>query len=492
VLGTAERRLAAVYELRGDREHALTARQVAAEAFAADGMIGEAAQERLIAAGYHQSAGRHAAAVELATHAGDEARRAERPDLRARALGFEGVARVKRGDVDAGLETLRAGLALALEHQLPAVTAEVYQRLGTALEVTADYAGAQAALDTAVGLCRTVDVGALEHTCLSCVAYVLRELGEWQRAEEVARDLIAQGGGPGRTLVADGVLGAIQLFRGEPGEARELLERCQRTAQRIDVISMQVDSAACLAMLDAGSGGHEAAVQRCRFVLARWERTEDHHYAVWGLRWAAAYLARRGALRDARACADALAALVASAGYRDALAALAHALGEIALAEGDAATAIDQLDRALDLHASLDMPFERAQIALRAGVVAAAAGHRERALERLVDAHRGARRLGARPLAAEVAAAVEALGEPVEEVLGRRASAAAAPAGLSRRELEVMRLLADGRTNRDIASELYLSPRTVDMHVRNILGKLGCASRTAAAARARELGLLPA
>jgi DNA-binding NarL/FixJ family response regulator len=55
-----------------------------------------------------------------------------------------------------------------------------------------------------------------------------------------------------------------------------------------------------------------------------------------------------------------------------------------------------------------------------------------------------------------------------------------------------MRLLADGRTNRDIASELYLSPRTVDMHVRNILGKLGCASRTEAAARARELGLLPA
>jgi ATP/maltotriose-dependent transcriptional regulator MalT len=372
------------------------------------------------------------------------------------------------------------------------VTAEVYQRLGTALEVTADYAGAQAALDTAVGLCRTVDVGALEHTCLSCVAYVLRELGEWPRAEEVARALIAQGGGPGRTLVADGVLGAILLFRGEPGEARQLLERCQRTAQRLDVISMQVDSAACLAMLEAGAGAPEAAVELCRFMLARWERTEDHHYAVWGLRWAAAYLARRGALRDARACADALAALVASAGYRDALAALAHALGEIALAEGDADTATDQLARALDLHASLDMPFERAQIALRAGVVAAAAGHRELALERLVDAHRSARRLGARPLAAEVAAAVEGLGAAVEELLGRRASADAAPAGLSRRELEVMRLLADGRTNRDIASELYLSPRTIDMHVRNILGKLGCASRTAAAARARELGLLRA
>jgi DNA-binding NarL/FixJ family response regulator len=62
--------------------------------------------------------------------------------------------------------------------------------------------------------------------------------------------------------------------------------------------------------------------------------------------------------------------------------------------------------------------------------------------------------------------------------------------GLSRPELEVLRLAAVGRTNREIGGELYLSPRTVDMHVRNTLAKLGCRSRVEAASRARELGII--
>jgi DNA-binding NarL/FixJ family response regulator len=53
-----------------------------------------------------------------------------------------------------------------------------------------------------------------------------------------------------------------------------------------------------------------------------------------------------------------------------------------------------------------------------------------------------------------------------------------------------MRLVASGRTNREIAGELVLSTRTIDMHVRNILAKLGCRSRTEAAAKAGDLGLL--
>jgi DNA-binding CsgD family transcriptional regulator len=74
--------------------------------------------------------------------------------------------------------------------------------------------------------------------------------------------------------------------------------------------------------------------------------------------------------------------------------------------------------------------------------------------------------------------------------LGTRAAADANGAGLSRRELEVVRHVAAGRTNREIAQELFLSPRTVDMHLRNVLRKLDCRSRVEAAQRAGELGLL--
>jgi ATP/maltotriose-dependent transcriptional regulator MalT len=489
-LAEAERGLAAIYELQGDRERALGARQVAAEAFVANGFPGDAATERLIAAGYLQSAGKHGEAVELTRRAGDEAARAERTDLRARALGLQGVAQVKGGEFEEGLETIREGLSLALDRELTLEAAEVYQRLGTAHEIAGDYGGARDALATAVGFCETDADGGMEYTCLSCMAYVLRELGDWDQAVELSERLLTECASPADTVVADGVLGAIHAFRGNAAAARPLLARCLETAVRLDVVSMGVDSAAALAWLDELEGDSDQARAHCRFVLERWARSEDHHYAVWGLRWAACFFARQGALDDARACAEALSTIAARTGHPDALAALAHALGETALAEGHPESAAQQLERAVELHATLDIPFERAQVQLRAGVALAAAGQGDAAAERLVEAHTGARRLGAVPLAAQAAAKLEELGESIERRLGRRAAAEHENGGLSRRELEVVRLVASGRTNREIADQLVLSTRTIDMHVRNILTKLGCRSRTEAATKAGDLGLL--
>ncbi len=237
-------------------------------------------------------------------------------------------------------------------------------------------------------------------------------------------------------------------------------------------------------------GDTTEAAERCRSVLERFNDSEDHHYAIGGLRWSAAFFAAQGDRGGAHACAEALTRIASTTGHADALAALAHAIAETALLEGDADTAADQLSRAVELHRELDLPFERAQIELRAGVALAAAGEREPALERLCDAYRTARKLGARPLAADAAREVGAMGESVVERLGRRAAADADGSGLSRREREVVRLVAVGRTNREIAQDLFLSPRTVDMHVRNILRKLDCRSRVEAAGRAREIGLV--
>jgi tetratricopeptide (TPR) repeat protein len=158
-LADAERRIAGTYALQGDRRRALGARRVAAEAYAANGLPGEAAAERLVIAGYLQSAGSYAEAAATARLAGEEAIRAERMDLRVRAMGLEGVSRVKLGDFDAGTAAIRAGLALALEHELTLEAAEVYQRLGTAHEVARDYSSAREALGTAIGLCELRDAG---------------------------------------------------------------------------------------------------------------------------------------------------------------------------------------------------------------------------------------------------------------------------------------------------------------------------------------------
>ncbi len=486
-LADAERRLAGVYELQGDRERAIAARRVAAEAYAANDLPAEAAAERLVAGNFLRLSADHSGAVELALAAGREADAAGRVDLRARALGLEGLARTKRGEFERGLQTIRAGLSLALEHDLTAVAGELYQRLSVAIYDSADYRPAQEALETALTLCRATGERGGEIACVSCLAYVLRELGEWERGAALCRELIAA---DSATWVAQGLLGTMEAFRGRLRPARRLLVASLAVSTVVDHYNMRVDSTAALAFVAEAEGDDAGAAELHRTLLARWRRSEDHHYAIGALRAAAAYFATRGAEADARACAEALAAIAADTGHTEALAALAAALGEAALLDGDPEAAAEQLGRAVELHGALDLPYERAWVQLRAGAALAAAGEREPALELLRDSYRGARRLGARPLAMRAAAEVAALGESLELRLGRRAAAEHDGAGLTRRELEVVRLVAVGRTNREIAGELFLSTRTVDMHVRNILAKLDCRSRTEASGRARELGLL--
>ena len=88
---------------------------------------------------------------------------------------------------------MRGGLALALEHDLTAVAAELYQRLSVTLYDSADYRRAEEALDTALQLCRASPDAGTEVACVTCMVYVLRERGEWSRAAEMSRELIAEG-----------------------------------------------------------------------------------------------------------------------------------------------------------------------------------------------------------------------------------------------------------------------------------------------------------
>ncbi len=476
----AQRRLAAAHELRGELEVAFAARRVAADTFAAGGLPADAALERLAMANHRRIAADFSEAMELARVAVGEAEAAGRGDLRARALGLEGVARAKRGEFAAGLEIVREGLALALAEDRTAVAAELYQRLALVLYDSADYRRAEEALDTALGLCRVDGDPGTKSACVSCLIYVLRERGEWGRAGELSRDVIDAGEA---AWVAQGLLGTIHGFQGKLASARRMLVASLATSERIGHYHMRIDSIASLAYVAAVEGAYDEAAEHVRKLLERWDASEDHHFVISGLQWAAGFLAGRGDRAGAHVCAEALSRIAATSGHPYALAALARAIGECALLDDDAATAAEQLARAAEIHRGLDVPFERAQMELRAAIAIAAAGDRETALERLGGAYRTARKLGARPLAAEAATEVAKLGGSVS----RRVSE---ETGLTRRELEVVRLIAVGRTNRDVAQELFLSPRTVDMHVRHILRKLDCHSRVEAAHRAHELGLL--
>jgi DNA-binding NarL/FixJ family response regulator len=251
-------------------------------------------------------------------------------------------------------------------------------------------------------------------------------------------------------------------------------------ARQNAVFGLEIEATHGLARVAELTAKDDEAAERMRELLERWQTREERHYSVSAMRWATTLFARRGDFRGAGSCADALARIAAATGDTEAVAALAHALGELALLNGDADGAARQFTQALELFADAAAPYERAETQVRAAVALAAVGRRQAAVDRLTDAYRTARKLGARPLATSAAEELRALGEPVE----------VRSTGLSRRELEVLRFAAEGLTNREIAARLFLSKRTVDMHVRNVLAKLDCRSRVEAAQRARSLELI--
>jgi DNA-binding CsgD family transcriptional regulator len=148
---------------------------------------------------------------------------------------------------------------------------------------------------------------------------------------------------------------------------------------------------------------------------------------------------------------------------------LAHATrcrGQIAAARGDLLTAQDLLEEAVDRHQAIDDPFGRARALLALGVVRLRVRQKRAAREALEAAHAAFGALGAMSWATTARAELERIG-------GRGRIE-----GLSPSELRVAELVAMGRTNREIASALFLGERTVASHLTHVYAKLGIRSRT--------------
>jgi ATP/maltotriose-dependent transcriptional regulator MalT len=180
-----------------------------------------------------------------------------------------------------------------------------------------------------------------------------------------------------------------------------------------------------------------------------------------------------GDVPAARAAADELSAMAADLDALFPGAVAAYSQGAVLLAEGDAAAALAALRHAWAAWQELDAPYEAARARVLIGLACRELRDHDSAAMELDAARRVFRQLGAGPDLARV------------ESLSRKTAPRAA-GGLTAREVEVLRLVAAGKTNRAIAAELFLSEKTVDRHVSNIFTKLGLSSRAAATAYAYE------
>jgi ATP/maltotriose-dependent transcriptional regulator MalT len=179
---------------------------------------------------------------------------------------------------------------------------------------------------------------------------------------------------------------------------------------------------------------------------------------------------------EARTAAEELARLAAELGAPFLDAAAHRAAGAVLLAEGRASDALPELRDAWATWQDLRAPYEAARTRVLIGLARRAIGDEEGAALELDAALWALRSLSATPDAIHV-----------ESLLGRRAHVAG---GLTAREIDVLRLISGGYTNRQIAAELVISDKTVARHVSNIFAKLDVSSRTAAAAFAYRHNLI--
>jgi DNA-binding CsgD family transcriptional regulator len=195
-----------------------------------------------------------------------------------------------------------------------------------------------------------------------------------------------------------------------------------------------------------------------------------------------------GDLDQARAARDELQAMAErfETDVLRAMAAQAHAA--VLLAEGAADAAVEPLRAAMLTWQRIGAPYLIARLHVLLGRAFRELGDEEGAQLEWSAARDAFSALGAEP---DLKALAELQKQASRALSARPASdARAAQHGLSARELEVLRLLATGKTNRVIARELHLSEKTVDRHVSNIIGKIDVSSRAAATAFAYENGLV--
>jgi DNA-binding CsgD family transcriptional regulator len=418
----------------------------------------------------HLDAGDYAAAYAGATEAAEIGERFGEADLIACARHLQGRILVQQGQVEAGLALLdEAMLAVAAGELSPLVTGLIYcsviegcqevYALGRAREWTAALAQ----------WCEEQpEMLAFTGTCLVHRAEIMQLRGAWPDAIEQARRACER-----CTQVANRRAAAAALYqqaevhrlRGEFAAAEEAYRSASRWGW---------EPQPGLALLRMAQGRTDAAAAAIRRVVSatsdRLERTRLLPACIEIMLAAGDVADARGACRELAAIAERF-----DTGVLGAMA--AQARGAVELAEGDAQAALGSLRRAWRVWEQVEAPHLAAQVRVLIGLACRALGDEDGSTLELDAARAVFEQLGAAPDLARI-----------------DSLAAGAPSGrshgLTRRELQVLRLVTAGKTNKAIAAELFLSEKTVDRHVSNILTKLDVPSRAAATAYAYEHKLI--
>jgi len=397
-------------------------------------------------------------------------------DLIAFARNLQGRVLIAQGRVDQGLSRLDESMVAATSGELsPVVTGIVYcssivscHRV-FALDRVREWTVALTEWCTA-----HPQLGMFTGQCLVHRAEVMELAGSWAEAVDEARravqrcvrDIERDAAGRAHYLQAE-----IHRVRGE----FDLAESAYREASRCGF-----EPQPGLALLRLAQDDVDAAASASRRMIAA---TREHLARTRFLPAHVEIMLANGDVDEARAASRELEEAAATLNTDVLHAIAAHAVGSVNLAAGNAQAVLDPVRRAFEFWQQLGAPYLAARLRVLLARACAALADVEGARLELECAFEVFVRLGARP----DVAAVESLMANLDDS-GK--GAARRTHGLTERELQVLRLIASGKTNKAIARELSLSEKTVDRHVSNIFAKTDVNSRAAATAFAYERKLV--
>jgi DNA-binding NarL/FixJ family response regulator len=395
------------------------------------------------------------------------------PDLLWLAVDDQCRALVKQGRIEEGLRLVDEVMVAATAGELsPIVTGIVYCNTIGFCQSAFELRHAREWTQALTSWCeRQPEMVAHNGLCLVHRAEIMQLQGAWADALEEARraaQRFTQGVlnelACGKALYRQA---EVHRLRGEPAAAEEAYREASRCG---------CEPQPGLALLRLAQGNADAAAAAMSRVVG--EATEQLDRAL----LLPAYVQIMLAVADVEEARGACLELeqIADRQGSDVLYAMAaQARGEVALADGDAWAALVALRRAGQTWQELEAPYDAARVRVLIGRSCRALGDEETAVLELEAALGVFAQLGAAPDVART-----------QSLLDGGTSADAH--GLTTRELQVLLLVAAGKSNKSIAAELVLSNRTVERHVRNIFTKLGVSSRTAAAAYAYDHRLVRA
>jgi DNA-binding CsgD family transcriptional regulator len=400
------------------------------------------------------------AAVQLLARAAQLASRSGQTDLVAFATTVWGRALIKAGRLKDGLSRLDEAMLSVIDRDTSArATSLLYCSAIATCHEAHEFARARewtlalgAWLDSLAQL-----GGAYLGNCRVYRSRLMRLCGAWGDAvDEVALVCDDLSGGYGQLVAGHAFyeLGEMYRLLGNP-EAEDAYRRASEYG---------APTQPGLALLRLAQDDVETALVGIRRALTETTRPLERLELLTA---GVTVMVAAGDFDAARAAVDELALIAQVYDTAAVRTEVAAARGAVALAEGDAATALPLLRSAAQWWREIEAPHAVATLAVLIALACRSLGDEEAAQLELESARATFTRLGARPDLHRV----ESLMHPAQAVGSH---------GLSAREIEVLKLIAAGRTNRAIATELFLSERTVHRHVSNIFDKLGVRSRAAA------------